>query len=382
MSVISKLSVYSHCNDLGGKVWNPAIKWTQKHAVFVRLEDTEGNEGIGECWCFDSSPDALVAFLRTELAPHLLGLDVADHAALVSGLRSKATLSARHGILASALSGIDIALWDLRSKMAQQPLWKFLRAQGLHSNMPDGCVYLYASGGLYGEDKTTADLITEMQAWQAENFNMLKMKVGALTIEEDLQRVQSVLAALNDECQIIIDGVYSYTAEQAQRFFASLDSDRVIAFQSPVDAADLSGMQSLVESKLPVMGTEAEYRHEIHSELVDRNAVKFLQTAPIACGGISRLIELNKLVEDTPIFLSLEVSSTAIALMVACQFAAATHSVAHTEYHTLHQVFFEELNIKPIRGNAGWYQLPARPGLGIDLPQSQLKVEFQQSLAN
>ena len=59
MSVIRSFSVFTHCNDLGGKVWNPAIRWTKKYAVFVVLENDQGVQGIGECWCFDTAPDAL-----------------------------------------------------------------------------------------------------------------------------------------------------------------------------------------------------------------------------------------------------------------------------------------------------------------------------------
>ena len=62
MARITRISVHTHCNDLGGKVWNPAIRWTLKYAVFVVLYDAEGRSGTGECWCFDSAPDALVAF--------------------------------------------------------------------------------------------------------------------------------------------------------------------------------------------------------------------------------------------------------------------------------------------------------------------------------
>ena len=68
MNSIKQIAVKFHCNDLGGKVWNPALRWTKKFAVFVELIDDAGRVGLGECWCFDSAPDALLAFLRTEVA--------------------------------------------------------------------------------------------------------------------------------------------------------------------------------------------------------------------------------------------------------------------------------------------------------------------------
>ena len=122
--------------------------------------------------------------------------------------------------------------------------------------------------------------------------------------------------------------------------------------------------------------TEAEYRDEMHRALVEDAGVAFLQIAPVACGGITRLQELPRLADKTPSRLSLEVSPTAIALMVACHFAAAEPSVAHVEYHFIHQVFFGLLQIstpdKP--GDRHW--LPEQIGLGTTLPMDLTDSQF------
>lgn len=142
MSTICDIKISSHLNDLGGKIWNSSIRWTKKHAVFVELMDDAGRTGVGECWCFDAAPDALVAFIRTEVLPDFLGHNLADVLELSNRMRKKATLTARHGILSSALSGFDIAVWDLQAKQADLALWKYLNGAGT------GTVPLYASGGL------------------------------------------------------------------------------------------------------------------------------------------------------------------------------------------------------------------------------------------
>lgn len=376
MPVITQFSVYSHCNDLGGKVWNPAIRWAHKHAVFVELETENGVTGLGECWCFDTAPDALIAFLRTEVAPHILGIDVDDQNAVFQHLLSRATLTARHGFLASALSGVDIALWDIKSRAADMPLWQYLSCSNDQATNSGGQIYLYASGGLYAKDKTNDDLLTEMQSLHEQGFNTVKMKIGALAINEDIDRVKTVIAGLPESCQLIIDGVYSYSTSDAKQFYESLSNKRIAAFQSPVKAKDILGMQSLTESGVPVMATEAEYREEIHQVLIDTNAVTYLQTAPIACGGISRLIQLSKAIENKEIALSLEVSSTAVALLAACHFAAS-HKVAHTEYHFIHQVFFDELELSKVAGRTGWFQLSSSPGIGISLPYDKTNLAFR-----
>lgn len=370
---IAKISVFSHANELGGKVWNPAIRWTTKYSVFVVIEDEQGIQGLGECWCFDSVPDTLKAFLRTEVLPQFVGCTIDDCQHLFEKLINRATLTARHGLLASALSGVDIALVDLSAKIARVPLHQFLAPRSARKTS------VYASGGLYGENKDEAALSTEMCKMAGDGFNLLKMKIGALSIEQDLMRIEAVIEALPRDVNLIIDGVYSYTVETAKQLFDALPASRIVAFQSPLPASDITGMAALNNAGVPVMATEAEYRAEIHQLLIEYNAVSFLQTAPIACGGVRRVCALHHQVKDTPVRLSLEVSSTAVAFLAAAHLAAAYDSIAHVEYHYVHQVFFEQLSGSVGELDVGVYALSSNHGLGIALDTSKVKHQFTLS---
>lgn len=370
---ISHIAVHTHCNDLGGKIWNPAIRWTNKHSVFVTLQDSSGKTGVGECWCFDTAPDALVAYLRTEVVPHFLGATVGAVSQITQKLIEKATLTARHGILASALAGIDIAAWELRAKHAGQPVWRRMSASG------PGDAHVYASGGLYGKDKSTEDLCREMADQAALGFDLFKMKVGALSRDQDIARVKAVLNAVPDDAKLIIDGVYSYADDEALRLFEALPPERIEAFQSPTKAWNYAGMARLTKRGVPVMATEAEYRPELHDRLIEDACVAFLQTAPIAAGGISRVSALADKVASTQTRLSLEVSSTAIALMAAVQAAAAHPAIAHVEYHTVHTVFFDALRLRRSDANRSRVVPPDDPGLGVSLPSDGVLVAFEET---
>lgn len=366
MTIIQRISLYTHCNDLQGKVWNPTIHWKRKYAVFVVIEDSQGLQGSGECWCFDSAPDALLAFLKTEVLPHFIGQDPSEFPEVCSRLRKRATLTARHGILASALSGIDIAFWDLKSRQAGQPLYKLINSAA------DDRISLYASGGLYAQGKSSTDLAQEMLGFALDGFALVKMKVGALPLKQDIDRVLTVFDALPSSTRLIIDAVYSYREEQAMMLYSALPTDRLEAFQAPVAATDVYGMQRMTQAGVPVMVAEAEYREEIHRELIECQAVKFLQCSPIACGGITRLSELADQLSDSPVRLSLEVSSTAIAMMTACHVAAACEQVAHVEWHSVHKVFYKDMPLGSQANHCSEWTLPAAPGLGMSLPVSEL----------
>jgi len=89
------------------------------------------------------------------------------------------------------------------------------------------------------------------------------------------------------------------------------------------------------------------------------------------------MVASSERAKQTRIQLSLEVSSTAIALAAACHFAAANKIVAHTEYHYVHQVFMDELHLRPVTGQTGWFKLADEPGLGITLPMDEVNKEFE-----
>ena len=365
---IIKSRVFVHTNNLGGLVWNPLVHWTTKYAVFIELEADNGLIGLGECWCFDTKPDSLVAFLKTEVLPSVVGADLMKLPTIQNELRNRAILTARGGILASALSGIDIAMWDLRAQAAEIPLWKCLNPQG------SGWIKVYASGGLYESNKDPMALAKELVSYEKRGFRIVKMKIGGLTLKEDITRILTAREQLQDHTALIIDAVYSYTREEALELWTKVSSANVIAFQSPVDAANIEGMQHLCKSGIPVMGIEAEYRIDLLKIMAQTDAVSILQTAPIASGGPSIVKGLCQIAAQKQCYCSLEVSSTAIASFCALQIGAAYSEIEHVEMHQVHNVFHELISFVELSN--GSLQLPELPGLGVQLPYDQVELSF------
>jgi D-arabinonate dehydratase len=203
------------------------------------------------------------------------------------------------------------------------------------------------------------------------------MKIGALSLKEDIARVNAVLTALPKTAKLILDGVYSYSSDDALRIFEALPVERIEAFQSPTKSWDYKGMARLTKAGVPVMATEAEYRPELHDRLIEEVGVRFLQTAPVAIGGVSQIAVLANKVTGTQTRLSLEVSSTAIAFMAAVHAAAAHPAVAHVEYHTIHTVFFDKLELTQRKDAPSRATPPDKPGLGISLPKTGVSVAFE-----
>jgi L-alanine-DL-glutamate epimerase-like enolase superfamily enzyme len=363
---IKEIRVFVVSNDLSGKVWNPKIRWRVKHSVLVEVATEEGLTGLGECWCFDLAPDALAAFIASEVRPRILGADALDPEAIARRLNDTTTLSARHGIMASALSGIDIALWDIAARAKGVPLWRLLGGKAPQ-------VPVYASGGLYGENKTVDDLAAELTGYIAQGFDHVKMKVGALPAAEDEARVRAVRRALGQGPKLTIDGVYSFDAAAAQAFHARVADCGIAAFQAPLPAEDLDGMAALVAAGVPITALEAEYQMPVIRALIERPAVAILQFALVACGGISAGRHIAAMAAEADVPCSLEVSSTAVAQMAAFHFAAAHPQVASVEVHMVHRMLFEHFPFPPEAIRDGRLTLPDRPGLGIELPPGQCR---------
>ncbi len=364
---ITGVSIFVARNDLQGKLWNPKIRWSVKSSVIVKAHTDAGIDGIGECWCFDASPEPLIAFLKTEVIPHVIGADPLRREEIRRRLWDGTTLSARHGIMASALSGIDIALWDIAAKREGVPLYRLLGSES-------AWVSVYASGGLYAAGKSERELAQELKGYVEQGFDCVKLKVGGLSMAEDVARVRHVRAELVDAVRLVIDGVYSFERGSAAAFFSELEGQDIHAFQSPLPASDIAGMAALNGThKFPVMGLEAEYREPIFEQLLSSRAVSILQFALIACGGVTAGLQLLDAAAAHGIPCSLECSSTAVAQMAALHLGAARGGVESVEYHMVHQVLFDRFPAEITNVSNGKVRLPDRPGLGIELPATGLE---------
>jgi L-alanine-DL-glutamate epimerase-like enolase superfamily enzyme len=365
---ITGISVHRAEKAYDGTLWNPAFRWFRRTAVLVRVNTAAGVSGIGECWTFDTDIAALVAFLRTEIAPRVVGMDARRiEAVAAAGLKGMA-LRARQGIAASAVSGIDIALWDIAGKLAGRPVWKLL----------DGCrerVPVYASGGLYGDNKSADDLGGEIAGYVARGFTDVKMKVGALSLAEDLARVEAARCAVGPGGRIIVDALSGKSVDEARQLWQALEPASPYGLQAPIDPEDIDGMAALVAAGVPAIGLEAEYRLDAFRRLLERRAVSLLQFNVTCCGGISRALRIVALAETFKVPVTLQCASTALTEVASCHLAAARAAVDSVELHQVHDLLRTHLPAEMAQVEDGMVRLPEVPGLGIDVPDDALTLE-------
>jgi len=346
---------------MGGRVWNPRIRWHEKVIVLVFVETDSGDVGVGEAWASGGSPEALVRTLEDDLAPLVVGEDPAYLARVWERAFRSTEISARPGIVSAALSAVDTALWDLLGKALRTPLYKLL---GAHAD----AVYCYASAGLYGEGKTPDDLAREMAGYVAQGFTGVKLKVGGALLAEDVARVAAVREAVGPGVRLMVDAVYNLSVPEAIRLARALAPYDIYWLEAPVSPRDVAGQARVnAAGPIPVCGNETEHGRDRFRDLITAGAVEFVQFDVAACGGISEGRRIADLAAAFHRPCSLHAASSAVLMAASLHLGAALPNCDSIEYHMLHQWLWDLVPAGTFAVRQGYVRPPDGPGLGLAL---------------
>jgi L-alanine-DL-glutamate epimerase-like enolase superfamily enzyme len=353
---------------LGGEIYNPRVLWHRKQSILIRLTDSDGNVGWGECWCFDTSADSLVRFLQTEIRPLVVDCSIEAISDFWTKIWAMTSLSGRHGMVATALSALDIALYDICSQKLGTQLGAMCASTPLRDSVP-----VYASGGLYRINDSLERLSTEVKGMVAEGHNRIKIKFGAYPFEKDVERLKTVRESIGPNVGLIVDAVYSLDVTKAKAWLPVWEEIGVEAVQAPFPIQDWSSMSWLNnDCGVRVMVFETESRFEIFKALLKEKAIGVLQFSPIAAGGITASKKIIELAKEFDVPVSLQCSSTWVAQSAAFELARGNSQVEHVELHTLHKGLFEYVCQKESVPSNGMLKLHQRNGLGFAPPVNVL----------
>jgi L-alanine-DL-glutamate epimerase-like enolase superfamily enzyme len=358
---IVAVRVWRYDRPLDGAAWNPAFRWTRRQACLVELIAANGLVGLGECWSPYRNVEELCAFVRDAIAPMVVGRNAADVEALGDTCRAAAAPAELAWMPHAAASGVDIACWDLRAQHAGRPLCRLLGAAR--------AVPVYASGGLYRDGSDAAAVGREMAGYAARGFTAVKLKIGALAAEADIERVAAVRAAVGENVAILVDAVGAYGVGTAVAMAERLARLRVAAFQAPVAYDRVDDLAAVTRrSPIPTIGIETEPALDGFRCLLERRAVSMLQPCVTLCGGISGALRVIDLAATAGTPVTLQCFSTAVAEAASFHVAAARAAVASVEYHMFHDNLYERFPPAWRTIVDGCVAMPETPGLGVTLP--------------
>lgn len=356
-----------------------SLDWADRRSAFlVEIETDEGISGWGEAGT--PGHPAIAAIVSHTLAPLLLGQDPFDREMLWERMYAKMRDYGQKGIPVDAISGIDIALWDLMGKALNLPIHKLLGG-ALRDK-----VMAYATGLYYRDSPSlTQELVQEALGYVKEGFSAVKMKIGGLPPAQDLENVRAVREAIGPSVALMVDANHAYNPVTAIQMGRELEKYRIFWFEEPVIPEDVQGYLEVKEAlDIPVAGGECEYTRFGFRELIARRAVDILQPDTCKAGGLSEAKKISALASSWGIPYVPHVWGTPIAIAAAlhllavlpevppCRNTLPLHQLPVLEFDRTPHPIREELAARPFQTEAGWVRVPTGPGLGVEVRREAL----------
>lgn len=268
--------------DGGSGMGITPTRWDTLDAVFIRLQTDTGVIGWGECFAY-SCRSAVAAAARDMVAPLVLGRELdATPEQLNLEIQRKLHIFGRYGIAMYAISGFDIALWDIAAKAQGKPLHALLGAQRR------AVVPAYASLVRYGEPALVAQYCR--QALE-QGYRNIKLH------EIDPQVIRAGRAACGPEIGISVDVNCAWTLEQAQAQLHTMQAIDAAWLEEPVFPPEDTAAQAALNRQFPLgAGENACTRHEF-AKIIAADAVTFLQPSVTKVGGVTEFVAVAALAQ-------------------------------------------------------------------------------------
>jgi len=294
-------------------------KWFEyRTALLVKVATDEGIIGWGECFCHDAWP-ALIAMIQQVYKPLLIDNDPLAREVIWDTLYNWTRDYGQKGTAVIALSGIDIALWDIAGKATGLAVHKLLGGPFRDRVQP------YATG-LYATEealRNTSVLADEAARYVQEGFRAIKMKIG-FGPERDLEFVDAVRQAIGPETLLMVDANHAYDAATAIALGHTIEKHNVAWFEEPVLPENLAGYRAVRRAvDMPIAGGEAEFTRYGFRDLISRGAVDIVQPDLCSMGGISEGWKVAAMAAAWGLRCMPHVWGTGVALAAALHFIAA-----------------------------------------------------------
>ncbi|GIV80320.1 mandelate racemase/muconate lactonizing enzyme family protein [Litorilinea aerophila] len=349
-------------------------KWvTHRTTVLVKVMTDEGITGWGEVFCHDAWA-AVTGMIEQTYKPLLIGRNPLDIEIIWEHLYNWTKDYGQKGITTAALSGVDIALWDIYGKATGLPIYQLLGGAFRQQ------IQAYATGMYITECADPAIALAEEACRYVEQgFRAMKMKVG-FGIQADTRYIQSVRSAIGEDVELMVDANHAYDVASAIRLGRILETYDIAWFEEPVSPEDVAGYCRVRQAlDIPIAGGEAEFTRYGFRDLIVQGAVDIVQPDLCLTGGISEGRKIATLASAWHVRCLPHVWGTAVGLAAALHFLAALPNIPpslnpqplmveldQTE-HPLRQLTYLPGYVKD-----GFIQVPDQPGLGVEVDETHL----------
>jgi len=342
-------------------------------ALIVKVHTDAGITGLGEV---DSAPLAAKQVIEgpyshttaTGLKHLLIGEDPFQTEYLWHKMYQGNIYAGRRGIGIHAISGIDLALWDIKGKALGLPVWRLLGG-GFHRR-----IRCYASS-LFGRAPAETGAIARQlrdRGFNAVKFGWAPMGQDA---RQDIDLVRQARQGFGKDGDVMIDAGLVWdakTAIQRARAFSEFD---IFWLEEPLQPDDYEGYRKLSEAtEVRIAAGEEESSRHTYLELMDRGKIDVVQVDLTRCGGFTEAMKIASLAADRGLPVANHGFTTYINVMAALHWLNSVPNSLIAEFVVQESTKLREfITRQKVRAVEGYLPIPDEPGLGIDLDDDQLQ---------
>lgn len=351
--------------------------YSKREALIVKIVTDSGIIGYGECF---GPVAATREHIRERLAPRLIGRDPLQNEAIWFELFVSEQAAYKTYVPLAAISGIDIALWDIKGKYFGAPICHLLGR--VHTS-----VQVYATGHYFIRTKDFSRLVDkiveEAMGYVEDGFRFLKLKTGlkvlGMGVEDDLRLVKLVREALPDSVGLMVDANYAYDLCEAKWIGRRLSELGIMFFEEPIRPDDVPGYQEVrAYSGIPIAGGECLSTCKQFLPFFNPRALDIAQPDLCMAGGITETWKIAQLASLYGIRVYPHIWGTGIALAAALQLCAALPSSPLVEFDRSENPLRDATTEWLEWSGQGTVAIPRGPGLGITVDERTFQKFLSQ----
>jgi len=348
-----------------------------KNWVFVKVDTDTGITGWGECYTQSDRDQSIVVHVQ-QLARYLVERDPFHikhftHMAYHDFAGKRGAMD-----LFSAISGLELALWDIVGKQLGVPVYNLLGGPCRDR------IRVYANGW-YGGAKTPDDYAEKAHAVVQRGFTAMKFDpfpgpwrthISRRAEQQAVATVKAVRDAVGPDIDLLIEVHRRLAPMHAVRIARQMEAFEPFWYEEPTSARNLDALaECRRDIRLPIVTGEELYTKAEFRQVFEMQAADIINPDVCNCGGLLELKEIAAMAEPYGVIVSPHnYNSTTIGLAATLQVSACIPNFLITEYFVNFEDRAQEIAVQPFEVTDGYIQLPEGPGLGLELRQEVLET--------